>query len=169
MSNYDYLLFLNFASGRTFNDLAQFPVMPWVLCNYVSQSIDLEDESNYRVLYKPVGALNASRLAEFKKRFVEMQADHNSSEEGTIPPFLYGTHYSSPGYVMYWLLRSSPGQMLRLQNGKFDAADRAFSSIAESWALCLTSSTDVKELIPAFFNPNPSFLLNSHQLALGVK
>jgi factor associated with neutral sphingomyelinase activation len=39
-------------------------------------------------------------------------------------PFMYGTHYSTPGYVMYWLVRAAPGHMLRLQGGRFDAPDR---------------------------------------------
>lgn len=35
---------------------------------------------------------------------------------GDMPkPFMYGTHYSTPGYVMYWLVRAAPGHMLRLQ------------------------------------------------------
>jgi hypothetical protein len=37
VSNFDYLLYLNLAAGRSFNDLAQWPVFPWVLSNYVTQ------------------------------------------------------------------------------------------------------------------------------------
>lgn len=32
-----------------------------------------------------------------------------------------GCHYSTPGYVVYYLMRSDPQLMLRLQNGRFDA------------------------------------------------
>ncbi len=38
--------------------------------------------------------------------------------QGADPPFLYGTHYSCPGYVMYWLVRAAPAHLLRLQNGR---------------------------------------------------
>ena len=38
--------------------------------------------------------------------------------QGAVPPFLYGTHYSCPGYVMYWLVRAAPAHLLRLQNGR---------------------------------------------------
>ena len=38
--------------------------------------------------------------------------------QGADPPFLYGTHYSCPGYVMYWLVRATPAHLLRLQNGR---------------------------------------------------
>jgi len=43
------------------------------------------------------------------------------------PKFLYGTHYSTPGYVLYYLVRQAPEYLLRLQNGKFDAPDRMFN------------------------------------------
>ena len=40
------------------------------------------------------------------------------------PPFLYGSHYSTPGFVLYYLVRAAPREMLNLQSGKFDAPDR---------------------------------------------
>lgn len=43
-------------------------------------------------------------------RFHEMSSD--SFAEGALPPFLYGTHYSTPGYVMFWLVRAAPAHMV---------------------------------------------------------
>ena len=43
LSNLDYLLFLNLAAGRSFCDLAQWPVMPWILADYASDALDLSD------------------------------------------------------------------------------------------------------------------------------
>lgn len=37
-------------------------VFPWVLSDYTSSSIDLNDPRVYRDLSKPVGALNPARL-----------------------------------------------------------------------------------------------------------
>jgi hypothetical protein len=34
VSNLDYMLYLNLAAGRSFNDLTQWPVMPWILRDY---------------------------------------------------------------------------------------------------------------------------------------
>lgn len=39
-------------TGRTYNDLNQYPVFPWILSNYTSQDLDLSDDSNYRDLSK---------------------------------------------------------------------------------------------------------------------
>jgi hypothetical protein len=86
---------------------------------------------------------------------------------GIPPPFLYGTHYSTPGYVLYYLVRVAPEYMLCLQNGRFDASDRMFHSIADTWESCLTNPTDLKELIPEFFVGSGEFLLNIDDLDLG--
>ena len=34
ISNFGYLLYLNSAADRSFNDLTQYPVMPWVISDY---------------------------------------------------------------------------------------------------------------------------------------
>ncbi|KAI4786935.1 hypothetical protein KUCAC02_036796, partial [Chaenocephalus aceratus] len=52
ISNFDYLIFLNTISGRTFNDLNQYPVFPWVITNYDSEELDLTLPSNFRDLSK---------------------------------------------------------------------------------------------------------------------
>ena len=71
--------------------------------------------------------------------------------QGMDAPFMYGSHYSCPGYVMFWLVRAAPGHLLRLQGGRFDAPDRMFCSIKEAWDSVTSSTADVKELIPEFF------------------
>lgn len=37
ISNAEYLLFINFASNRSFNDASQYPIFPWVLTNYKNE------------------------------------------------------------------------------------------------------------------------------------
>lgn len=34
LTNFEYLMHLNTISGRSFNDLNQYPVFPWVLRDY---------------------------------------------------------------------------------------------------------------------------------------
>jgi factor associated with neutral sphingomyelinase activation len=68
ITNFDYLLYLNLAAGRSFNDLAQWPVFPWVLKDYGSSTLDLADEGVFRDLSKPMGAQTPSRLEVFRQR-----------------------------------------------------------------------------------------------------
>mmetsp|Transcript_35097 Transcript_35097/g.81165 ORF Transcript_35097/g.81165 Transcript_35097/m.81165 type:complete len:573 (+) Transcript_35097:126-1844(+) len=108
MSTYSYLLSLNSAAGRSFHDLSRYPVFPWVIVDFTSSSLKLNDPKTYRDFTKPVGALNTERLEYYRER---MEGMHG------MEPFLYGTHYSAPGYVLYYLVRSMPEHMLCLQNG----------------------------------------------------
>jgi hypothetical protein len=146
ISNFDYLMALNRLAGRTFNDLSQYPCFPWVLSDYESEKIDLSDSRVYRDLTKPMGALNPDRLALLLERYNELESFGFSPEE----KFLYGSHYSSPGIVLHYLLRVEPFATLAilLQSGRFDCPDRLFFDLAESWKSCNTSTSDVKELIP---------------------
>ncbi|RLN72548.1 hypothetical protein BBJ28_00019162 [Nothophytophthora sp. Chile5] len=169
VSNYDYLLYLNNAAGRTKNDLTQYPVFPWILSDYQSPTVDLADPNVYRDLSKPIGALNEERLEFYRARYEAMPRD--MEDEGLPPPFLYGTHYSTPGYVLYYFVRMAPEYMLCLQNGKFDAPDRLFQSIASTWSSCNTNHADLKELVPAFFDdslPADEWLRNGRNLDLGT-
>lgn len=43
--------------GRTYNDLNQYPVFPWVLTNYDSEELDLTLPGNFRDLSKVLGPL----------------------------------------------------------------------------------------------------------------
>jgi factor associated with neutral sphingomyelinase activation len=49
LSNLDYLLFLNLAAGRSFCDLAQWPVVPWVLADYTSDALDQSDSRSAEI------------------------------------------------------------------------------------------------------------------------
>lgn len=50
---------MNSLADRTKNDLAQYPVFPWILSDYTSSVIDLSNPNVFRDLSKPIGALNA--------------------------------------------------------------------------------------------------------------
>lgn len=52
ITNFDYLMYLNTVAGRTYCDLNQYPVYPWVIVNYESDELDLNLASNYRDLSK---------------------------------------------------------------------------------------------------------------------
>ncbi|KAG5439009.1 hypothetical protein PCANB_002340 [Pneumocystis canis] len=167
MSNFHYLMIINTLTGRTYNDLTQYPIFPWVLADYSSEELDLTNPKTFRDFSKPMGAQNPVRRNNFEKRFKSLQEMQDSSQ----PPFHYGTHYSSAMIVCSYLIRLKPfvDSYLLLQGGSFDHADRLFYSIEKAW---LSSSqgnmTDVRELIPEFFYL-PEFLVNSNNYNFGIK
>lgn len=163
ITNFEYLMILNTLAGRSYNDLTQYPVFPWVLADYSSEDLDFNKALTFRDLTKPVGALDVKRFEVFEDRY-------RSFSDPDIPSFYYGSHYSSMGIVLYYLLRLEPFTSLHrnLQGGKFDHADRLFQSIEGTYRNCLSNTSDVKELIPEFFYM-PEFLVNSNSYHLGVK
>ena len=61
------LTFLTLSQAdRSFNDLTQYPVFPWIIADYTSEELDLTDPATFRDLSKPIGALNPERLQSFK-------------------------------------------------------------------------------------------------------
>lgn len=162
ISNFYYLMLVNTIAGRTFNDLTQYPVFPFVLKDYESEVLNLNDPTIYRDLSKPMGAQSNERENKFKERY------ESTIEMGESSPFHYGTHYSSAMIVSSYLIRIMPftDSYLNLQGGKFDLADRLFNDISRLWKSASSTSTDVRELIPEFYYL-PDFLVNSNSLNLG--
>lgn len=53
ITNFDYLLFLNKAAGRSYYDPTQFPVCPWIISDYTCRDLV------FRPLDKSMGALGS--------------------------------------------------------------------------------------------------------------
>ncbi|MEQ2224844.1 hypothetical protein ILYODFUR_011623 [Ilyodon furcidens] len=110
----------------------------------------------------PIGALNPKRAAFFSDRY-------ESWEDDQVPKFHYGTHYSTSSFTVMWLLRIEPFTtfFLNFQGGKFDYADRTFSSLSRAWRNSQRDTSDVKELIPELFYL-PEMFVNANNYNLGV-
>ncbi|XP_023476311.2 neurobeachin-like protein 2 isoform X2 [Equus caballus] len=163
ISNFEYLMQLNTIAGRTYNDLSQYPVFPWVLQDYVSPTLDLSNPAVFRDLSKPIGVVNPKHAQLVREKYESFE-----DPAGTIDKFHYGTHYSNAAGVMHYLIRMEPFTSLhvQLQSGRFDCSDRQFHSVAAAWQARLESPADVKELIPEFFY-FPDFLENQNGFDLG--
>lgn len=164
ISNFHYLMLVNTMAGRTFNDLTQYPVFPWVLADYTSEELDLDNPASYRDLSKPMGAQTVARQTDYMMRY------SNLMEVGEAP-FHYGTHYSSAMVVASYLIRLPPfvQSYMLLQGGSFDHPDRLFYSIEGAWkSSSRDTGTDVRELIPEFFYL-PDFLTNLNGYDFGER
>ena len=138
ISNFDYLMHLNMVAGRTFNDLSQYPVFPWVLKDYKSKSLNLNNPNTFRDLRWPIGAQTEEARQSMRDAY-DMFANEDA-DVGMFPRHS-GSHYSQPGIVLYYLIRVEPFTSLHVwfQNGKFDHADRLFHSIADTFKQCYWS------------------------------
>ncbi|EON99561.1 putative beige beach domain-containing protein [Phaeoacremonium minimum UCRPA7] len=164
LSNFHYLMLVNTMAGRTFNDLTQYPVFPWILADYTSEELDLNDPKTFRDLSKPMGAQTVARQTDYMLRY-------SSLAEIEQVPFHYGTHYSSAMVVCSYLIRLPPfvQSYILLQGGTFDHPDRMFYSIEGAWnSASRDNGTDVRELIPEFYYL-PDFLTNINGYNFGVR
>ncbi|OXB73991.1 UNVERIFIED_CONTAM: hypothetical protein H355_008850 [Colinus virginianus] len=163
ISNFEYLMQLNTIAGRTYNDLSQYPVFPWILRDYVSETLDLTNPSVFRDLSKPIGVANERHARDVKEKYESFE-----DPTGTVDKFHYGTHYSNAAGVMHYLIRTEPFTTLhiQLQSGRFDCSDRQFHSVPAAWQARMENPVDVKELIPEFFY-FPEFLENQNGFDLG--
>lgn len=147
-------------------------MFPWILSDYTSEVIDLSDPSVFRDLTKPMGALH--REDEFRARYAGLSENPDADDLLTAKPFHYGTHYSSAAIVLHYLMRVEPfsTHLVHLQGGKFDHADRLFSSVCGAWKSAAgiesaqNGTQDVKELVPEFFYL-PTFLKNANNVEFG--
>ena len=161
LSNYEYLMVLNKFASRSYNDLNQYPVFPWILKDYTSPVLNLSNPDVFRDLSIPIGAIHPDGLRECTRRYALW------TDDPIMKPFHFGSHYSSEGIVLHYLLRIEPyaSKAIQLQDGTFDVADRLFFSISSAYEGSTKSSGDVKELIPEFFYLPEMFInMNSYEL-----
>ncbi|XP_028169314.1 arf-GAP with Rho-GAP domain, ANK repeat and PH domain-containing protein 1-like [Ostrinia furnacalis] len=156
ITNWEYLMRLNGLAGRSYNDLMQYPVLPFVLADYTSRVLDLTAPETFRDLTKPMAVQRKSREQHYINTYNDLKA---ARREGCSPvvarqPHHYASLYSNSGGVLHYLVRLPPFTELFLnyQDNNFDMPDRTFHSLATTWRLITNDSpTDVKELIPELF------------------
>lgn len=139
---------MNLFSSRSFLDLAQYPVFPWV-CTPINNKLKMRD------LSKPMGQISEERAQHFDDIYEGMK-----DESG----YFYGCHYSNPAIVIWYLIRLPPFNYLtwELNNG-WDAKSRQFKSITAAYiSASTTNPTDVKELIPEMYSIPMSLTNESH-------
>ena len=164
ISSFEYLQHLNTLAGRSYNDLTQYPVFPWIVADYVSDELDLTDAKSFRNLSQPMGAQVEKRLEGFVEKYEALM------EMGQTP-YHYGSHYSNVGVVLHYMVRVEPfaSYFLQFQGGHFDVADRLFDTVNATWKMASQgSSSDVKECLPEFYY-FPHFLINENGFDLGEK
>lgn len=154
ISTFEYLMNLNYYSGRSFNLIFKYPIFPWILSNYSSNELDFADSKNFRYFQYPIGCMTPKTQNACREKYKDF-------DDVFVAKFHHGTYYSTYGHILYYLIRMLPFTEMakELQGGKIDLADRLFSDIGGTWNVCLNSLGDVKELIPEFFFL-PHFLMN---------
>lgn len=149
ISNWQYLTQLNKMAGRSYNDLMQYPVFPFVLADYTSSALDLNDSKSFRDFKKPMAIQNKcneqhyidtynvwffltlelgllilipfSKISHLLLQYVKQELLEGLGVAGRHEPYHYGSHYSNSGIVLHFLVRLPPftGMFLHYQGLNF--------------------------------------------------
>ena len=164
ISNYEYLLYVNHMAGRSFHDLSQYPIFPWIFKDYSSKQLSLNEEATYRDLSKKIAEIFDTKIAKFKRNLVDTQTRHYSDTNS-----LFNSYNSTPGIVMYYLVRKIPSFFIRLQSLLYVPQEKYIISLQKCWESFEYLQGDTKELIPEFYSiDNCDFLINKNQINFGM-
>jgi len=133
ISTLAYLLFINKYSCRSYNDVNQYPVFPWLII-YGDKERDLR---------YTIAAQDEDSRMKLKELFTFSSPNF---------PYHYTTHFSNASFLIYYLIRINPftDNQITLQVDKFDVPDRQFNSLDEIQKI-LFSTSQPREVIPEFF------------------
>ena len=157
ISNYQYLLYLNKYSSRTYNDYNQYPIFPWVTLskNYAPEKKIFSKKNT--VIYRDMKYFMYTQTETGKEEalFSYQSSEHENSKN----PVHFRLHYSTGGYILLYLMRISPfmEEHIRLQGGVFDNPGRMMHSIEEMLNI-IRDYKDCREIIPEFFTSIEYFL-----------
>lgn len=60
---------LNQISGRTYQDLMQYPIFPWILADYESHTLNLANPNVYRRLDRPIAVQHKESEAHYLNNY----------------------------------------------------------------------------------------------------
>ena len=139
ISTLDYLLLINKYSGRSYNDLTQYLIFPWVLNNYS----DINNKNNYRKMNLSMAIQDQENLEVIKESY--------DNDKDLIKRSHFQYHYSNSSYISLYLLRLNPFTYNQIkQNGHFDSPDRQIESM-QDMCIVFKSFKETSELIPEYF------------------
>ena len=193
ISNFEFIMWINIYGNRSYNDLSQYPVFPWLIVNYedpiIEESKPTESKSDkkqnneeeiekefipeekYRDLKLPMGMLSVTEEGKHRKKLF-IQSFENLKRENNpyMIAYMFGSNYSNPTYVCNYMTRIFPYTQIgiELQGDKFDDPNRLFTSVKSSFKSATTQKSDVRELIPEFFYL-PEMYMNLNDLDMGIK
>ena len=173
ISTYQYLLYLNKFSSRSFNDINQYPIFPWIFReSALGSQLDKGQIPKLRDLRYPI-SIKGKSIGKENEEFENLEEAKcyfdASLDENRRYPSHFRLHYSTSGYILSFMVRSSPytEEQIRFQNNQFDSPSRQLNSIDEI-LLILSTSHDNRELIPEFFT-TVEFLLNMNYVYFGYR
>ena len=191
ITTYEYLLFINKYASRSFNDPAQYYVFPWIVSKFdnlilinenkdilsnekYNKNIDRENEENDEEKTEEQKLIDSLRelkypLSQQNEMSRSSSISKYSDDDSKDFHFHLGTHYSTPPFIYYYLMRQEPYNtlLIKLQNYQRENPNRMFLGLKETIDI-LETGNDNRELIPEFFS-KIEFFLNLNYSYYGMR
>ena len=181
INNYLLLSKLNYLASRTFNDLSQYPVFPWLFfdMNKINAILNIEksnidkievaneqpmniEENNEIIDMERTEINNAERsnedlCAKLQLRNfsypISLQTERKRQIFSELNYLPHERHYSTASYVLFYLIRSYPSfeEMLQLHNLEKENPNSLFISLGQLLKL-LELDLENREAVPEFFS-----------------
>ena len=153
ITTYEYLLFLNKYATRTFNDVNQYPVIPWVIRKFVKDKESKAAKPIARDFRYQMAAQNETKQEEALNRFMDGESVKDEF------PVHFGNHYSTSAYVFFYLMREEPftNLLIKLQGNRQESPDRMFYSLTDTLSI-LDTGHDNRECIPDLLCKTEQFI-----------
>ena len=181
ISTFTLLNYLNLFASRSYHDINQYPVFPWIITDYVSENIpDLNSDNNpeltnasdyvpkIRPMNTPMGMMELNEAAKDRKDNYIINFESPDEKNPDENYDRYGSHYSTGLNLTYYLVRVFPFSYTRIemQGKNFDDPNRLFNALDNSFECAISQKSDLRELIPEFFC-FPEMFYNMNDLNLG--
>ena len=140
ISNFQYLAILNKFANRSYHDLAQFPIFPWVIQDFESEKLDLTKPASYRTLSSPIAAISPTQRLAADTRLNDMIARNESSQ------FQFNCHYLPPAAPISYLLRVGP-----FMHWYHLYKESLLQTINDKWQAACQGTFENYELIPEYY------------------
>ena len=147
ITTFEYLLLLNKYSSRSYNNIMEYPVIPW-----------LKYENKIRDFDLPMSLQTEQSKDQYEDKYYKFKAMNT--------PLSHSNHYSNAPYIYFYLARINPftNGMIKFQGNTFEIPERQFISIYSTIQLC-TSTSNNRESIPDIFEtPEIFYNINCNDL-----
>ena len=151
ISTLEYLMWLNIYSGRSFNDLNQYPVFPWIISNYSTDNIS---KDNFRDLSQPIGMIDLNEKSINRKNaFINFYETIKNNLEESNPDFDY-QNFLNKGQEYLMLYKKKKLKMMKKdknQSNYEDTYDISYTQIPYFYGTHYSNPTYVSHYLVRVF------------------
>ena len=147
ISTLEYLMWLNIYSGRSFNDLTQYPVIPWIISNYQSEQLQ-HNKNNKRDLTLPMGMMvieNNEKSVTRKETYLETYDSLKNDFKESNPDFNFEA-YLQKGDEYFDSYKSK-----KIKNKKIDDMEIQINQIPYYFGSHYSNATYVSHYLTRIF------------------